>query len=148
MRLAKIARGKFFMVIVTMALVCGCARMQTEKRMISLDDSVRAYSKMLRWGEYEEAARYILFREREPEKIDIDVLEKIKITGYEVYDREITTEQDEASISVSIEYYHKDTGIVYSIKDKQIWWFNEEGKRWFLDDTLPDFLAPIKRRVR
>ena len=132
--------------VLIVALVVGCGTVQTQERLTALDDSIRTYAKTLRWAEYEEAARYMVFREREPVSIDFEALEKIRITAYEVYDRELNTEQDEASISVRIEYYHEDTGVVNSLKDKQLWWFSLENERWFLDDSLPDFVTLPKRR--
>jgi len=132
------------LLIVVCATACGSAGMKS--RVSSLDDTMRQYSKLVRWAEYEAAAKHIVFRDREPEVLDNAALRDIRVTKYSEIDRTINEEATEATIRVRIEFYDEDSAVIRTISDTQTWWYDEESKRWFLDDELPDFSQALRRK--
>ncbi|MCC7410529.1 MAG: hypothetical protein IT495_02680 [Gammaproteobacteria bacterium] len=134
------ARQRFvrLVVVIAVALVGACTSIGTEKRMTALDVSLMTYGKLLRWGELEEAAKYIEFRDRDPVAPDYGGLRDFRITSYDVIDQGLNTDGDEAKVRVRIGYYHEASGVVRSVDDLQVWWYDAERKRWFLDGVLPD----------
>ena len=141
--------GRFFVcVVVASSFLVGCQRAQNEKQASSLEESHKMFGKLLRWQEYEAASRYIVVRESQVQPLDLESLDEIRVTSYEVVDKLIIQDKNEAVITVKIEFYQDDTARVYSLRDEQNWWYSQEQERWFLDDTLPDFrdaMRPAKR---
>jgi len=135
-------------VVLVVSFLIGCQRAQNERQISSLEESHKMFGKLLRWQEYEAASRYIVVREGRVKPLDLEALEDIRLTSYEVVDKLIIQDKDEAVITVKIEFYQDDTAKVYSLRDEQNWWYSKEQERWFLDDTLPDFrdaMRPAKR---
>jgi hypothetical protein len=48
--------------------------------------------------------------------------------------------QTEAVVRAEIGYYDDATNTAHSSKDEQIWYYDENQERWFLDGDLPNFL--------
>lgn len=135
-------------VVLLVSFLVGCQRAQNERQISSLEESHKMFGKLLRWQEYEAASRYIVVREGQVKPLDLDALEDIRLTSYDVVDKLIIQDKNEAVITVKIEFYQADTAKVYSLRDEQNWWYSKEQDRWFLDDTLPDFrdaMRPVKR---
>jgi hypothetical protein len=143
MNIAGVARLLVCVVLVGF-LSAGCQRVKTEQQVKTLDESHKTYGKMLRWKEYEQAVRYIVPREGPAKSLDLESLDDVRITSYEVVDKLIVQDENEAVITVKIEFYVEDTGKVHSLRDEQNWWYEPEAERWFLDDSLPDFEAAMR----
>lgn len=45
----------------------------------------------------------------------------------------------EARVIATIEYYELDSGVIRVLHDPQMWWYDTEGKRWYLGSPLPKF---------
>jgi hypothetical protein len=121
-------------------VLTGCASMESKERIESLDRSLITYGKALRWGEYEEAALYRLPRDGRPVKsVNRDDFKDIRVTSYQVFEQRFNRTQTEARVTMSISYYHEDTGTARTITDQQTWWYEPNQKRWFLDGDLPEF---------
>lgn len=126
------------------ALLGGCAGMQRDKRVELLETSLQAYAAAVRWGNYEEAARYRRQREGSPQALDLEFLRHIRVTGYDVVERTLVPGEQEAGITVAISFYHDDTHTLRTLRDRQRWWFREEDRRWYLDGELPDFQQALR----
>lgn len=121
-------------------VLTGCASMESKERTESLDRSLITYGKALRWGEYEEAALYRLPRDGRPVRsVNRDDFKDIRVTSYQVFEQRFNRAQTEAGVTMSISYYHEDTGTARTITDQQTWWYEPNQKRWFLDGDLPEF---------
>src|ERR687896_599279 len=121
-------------------VLTGCASMESKERIESLDRSLITYGKALRWGEYEEAALYRLPRDGRPVKsVNRDDFKDIRVTSYQVFEQRFNRAQTEAGVTMSISYYHEDTGTARTITDQQTWWYEPNQKRLFLDGDLPKF---------
>ncbi|MGH8657534.1 MAG: hypothetical protein ACREV4_03360 [Gammaproteobacteria bacterium] len=125
----------------------GCASMQAAQRQENLDISLNTYLKLIRWGHFDTAAQYIRHREKEgPPPRARDNLEGVRVTFYEVLSQGLSDNQKEALVAVTLGFYDVDSGIVHRFHDRQMWWFDEAAKRWFLDGDLPDFGAAMRAR--
>jgi len=124
----------------------GCASMGTEKRLTALDAALTTYGKLLRWGEYDEAAKFVQFRDRDPLPVNFTELRNYRITTYQLVDTAFDATADEARVRVRIGFYHEDSAVLHGLEDLQTWWYSEEQQRWFLDDELPDFAAALRAR--
>jgi hypothetical protein len=120
-------------------VLTGCASMESKERIESLDRSLITYGKALRWGDYEEAALYRLPRDGRPmTPVNRDNFKDIGVISYQVFEQRLNRAQTEARITMSISYYHEDTGTARTITDRQTWWYEPNQKRWFLDGDLPE----------
>ena len=123
-----------------LVLALGCASVESKQRLESLDQSLSTYGKALRWGDYEEAALYRLPHDGRPVMpVNRDDFKDIRVISYQVFEQRLNRAQTEARVTMSISYYHEDTGTVRSITDQQTWWYEPNQKRWFLDGDLPEF---------
>lgn len=132
----------FILALVTGTLLgfsSGCARLQAEERSIQLQDSSSAYRKSIRWAEFEIAKSYIRHRDGSGFEYDKTFHEGIKVTSMEIIARNVSMQNLEAEITAELSYYHLDHGSVKSIVDTQLWWFDEETERWYLDGVFPAF---------
>jgi hypothetical protein len=128
--------------------LAACTHIQTmaEERATSLETSSNAYAAALRWGRYQEAARFRLPRSGPVTMPDVEPLEHIKLTTYEVMDQTMNADATEAQMEVVIGYYHDDVGRVDTLKQSQVWWYEPTQERWFLETELPPFLRHYTRR--
>ena len=107
-----------------------------------LKTSIR-YRSAVRWAEYDEAFSYIKMRDGTPREPDLDYLEKIEVTGYEIVKRtsEARTETtpEEIQVTVEIDFLRDASPSLNKFKREETWWFDEEAEKWYLDGNLPDF---------
>lgn len=121
--------------------------MQAAKRQENLDTSLNSYLKLIRWGNFGGAAQYIRHREKgTPAPRAREDLEGVRVTFYEIVSQGSSDDQREALVAVALGFYHVDSGIVHRFHDRQVWWFDEAAKRWFLEGDLPDFAAAMRAR--
>ncbi|MGH8644410.1 MAG: hypothetical protein ACREX4_08130 [Gammaproteobacteria bacterium] len=119
--------------------------MQAVKRQEDLDTSINTYLKLMRWGHFDAAAQYIRHREKgAPAPRARDNLEGVRVIFYEILSQGLSDGQKEALVAVTLGFYDVDTGIVHRFHDRQVWWFDEAAKRWFLEGDLPDFGAAMR----
>ncbi|MEN8131556.1 MAG: hypothetical protein ABFS45_15455 [Pseudomonadota bacterium] len=128
------------LIFILMGILCGCSSMQERKQLDALGERTRAYGKMLRWGQYEDAASMRRAREGEELKsIDTDHFKEIRVTSYRVTRSELTEDRKEATVSASIDFYHERQNRLTTLHDQQSWWYDEQRKKWYLEDDLPAF---------
>ncbi len=124
--------------------IAGCANMGIQERATLLGEETRAYRKAMRWGAYDLAHQLVRRRDGSAPAFDARALEGIRITSFEITNREMTADSGEAIVSAEISYYHVESGRVKTIKDRQTWWYDETTKHWYIDGSLPDFAAGLK----
>lgn len=109
------------------------------KSVDSLRSTAKAYGKLIRWKAYEDAAKYIKLRSGGDIKLDMQLLNEIRVTKYELSEMAFNETNDEAVVLAEISYYHERVNNVHNIRDQQTWWKDEETGAWFLDGPLPPF---------
>ncbi|MGE0384450.1 MAG: hypothetical protein AB7Q97_06930 [Gammaproteobacteria bacterium] len=133
-------------VLALLVAVAGCVSGGGARRATLLDATLTRYAKMIRWGEFEEAARMIRFRDREPVTFDMHSLRGIRVTAYDTIENGVNATHDEARILARISYYDAGSGVVHTFEDAQTWWYEEASGLWWLDGVLPDFAGAAERR--
>lgn len=132
-----------WVLILLVLLSAGCASIVSpgeEKRGRALFEATDTYRKMVRWGQYEQAAQYL--RGKGEEKIaapDLERMQRYRVVGYHQADQIASAEGTEVRAIVMIEYYEIDSGVTKTVRDEQYWWYEEAEKRWFLGTPMPVF---------
>jgi len=125
--------------VVLLSISSGCARLEAEEKSIQLQDLTRAYRKAIRWSEFEVAKDYIRHRDGSVFHYDKAFFESIKVTSMEISKRDVSMENLLATVTAEISYYSIDQGSVRTIEDVQLWWYDEETERWYIDGEFPAF---------
>lgn len=129
--------------ILLTALAClfctGCASLKEDKRLDTFNERLEAYGKMLRWGDFAQAAAMCRSRAGESEPIDTGPLREIRVTAYQITGRELSSDKAQGVVTAAIEYYHERESRIRMLTDRQAWWFDEEQKTWYLEGKLPVF---------
>lgn len=133
--------------ILVVSLLCvgafsGCKTIFTPKqdaRGKSLLVATETYRKLIRWGMFEDAAKYIRGKIEPLPAPDLLKMAHYKITAYNAGEQLENEARDEARVVAYIDYYDVDTGIASTIRDEQYWWYDYLGERWYLGTSFPEF---------
>jgi len=131
--------GFFLIPFSLMILLVSCNSLKVREQITSLDDSISNYNVALRWGMYKDAYSYHYSPKGIQPPAKLDDLEQISVTGVEVTEKKISTEHNEAYIETVVTYFLQTERSIKKIKLNQRWWFNEEFKKWFIDNAFPEF---------
>ena len=128
------------MVVACVVLVAGCAQISERKRDNTLRDTLRTYAKYVRWGYYLEASTFIKRRDEDAQpKVSPSDLENIRVTRYEVASqRPLDETGNEILVVAAVDAYSTGSGVVVTQRYDQLWYFDPQTGRWFLDGDLPD----------
>jgi hypothetical protein len=134
---------------VMMVSLTGCAtaaRKAHDQREVALSNTLDSYRKLIRWGSFEEASRYLKAREGEA-KVEMPVLARYKpwkVAHYNEVEVLRNGPGDEALVTVDIQFYSEETGMASSVRDKQRWWYESGAAGWHLASPMPDFDAATR----
>ncbi len=118
---------------------CGGMSLGKSERSMVLDAAVNNYRKLIRWGYYDEAAKYLRSADGKPFAADLKTPARYRVTNYTVSNQFLSDDGREARVIAIIDYYELDSGIIRSLHDAQRWWYDAKGKRWYLASPLPHF---------
>ena len=125
--------------VICLATTAGCASFSDMKRMDNFNETVKTYEKMVYWSEFDAALAFREPGENGGDQPDMDSLKKVRITSYKVKKLIAAADQSQVQQIVEINYYRMDDVTVKTIKDQQIWVFNDKAQRWYLRSELPAF---------
>lgn len=125
--------------LVMSASVLTACNANATKDAETLRSKAKAYGKLIRWKAYDDAGSYIKLRDDGIVQVNTELLNEIRVTKYEVVSMVMNEKRDEATVIAEIAYYHERVNSVHEIKDKQIWWKEEDSGVWYLDGQLPPF---------
>ncbi|GBE41068.1 hypothetical protein BMS3Bbin09_00957 [bacterium BMS3Bbin09] len=129
---------KYFLLIPAV-LLSGCATMDNNHRINSLDTTTANYRNAIRWGLYDVADNLRGAEGSEKNSRKLEKLKKIQVTGYKSVHKDISDDGKEAKQTVEIKYYHEDQMVEKTLIDMQVWKYNSEKKAWYLQSGLPEF---------
>lgn len=125
--------------VVTMLVACGALPLGKADRATVFDAAINNYRKLVRWGYYDEAAKYLRTPDGKPFDADLKNSARFRVTNYTVSTQLLSDDGKEARVLASIEYYELDSGVIRALHDEQKWWYDAAGKRWYLQTPLPRF---------
>ena len=125
--------------VMSIVFIIGCASYGERKQLDMLEERTGNYETALRWGRYEMATAFIKNNVTANTTDNLEGLNQIKITSYQLLGRNVLENNDEAEQKVEIRFYNIDNLIEKTIIDKQTWVFDNDRGNWFLSSGLPDF---------
>ena len=129
---------KILLLFVTLVLV-SCNGGNVKRQISSLDDSITEYNKSLRWSMFNNLDAYSRTPGGKEMPVDRDAMKNIRITGYEVTEKNVNPDATKATVKGEISYYNNDYGVLKTIPFQQEWWYDAGVKHWFTDSALPEF---------
>lgn len=133
----RITKTKYNLTICILLLV-GCATIEKQEMMNSLEKTLRGYENAIRWGYYQVAQSYRKVREKE-QPPDYKKLKEFKVSTYEVIKKDMSEDKMRLQQTVEIKYYHINFLIEKTLINELLWVFDVEEKKWYLHSKLPDF---------
>ncbi len=130
------------LIILPILVISACKiadTMQIKERVDRLDQSITSYVTALRWELIDDAASYHVSREGDALEIDIEYVKQFDVTDINILQKVVNPEGNEANVLTEIEYFNEDTASVHTFKYEQLWWFNEDIKRWLIESEFPKF---------
>jgi hypothetical protein len=127
-----------WLVLALLVTLVACA---SRERADQLDETLRHYSSLIRWGEWPAAADYYdpELREKRPiSELDMERLGQFRVSGYNQRALEVSPDGQKARQSVEIRLYNVHTMAERVIVDQQVWRWDEKAERWWLTSGLPD----------
>ena len=125
--------------ILACILLCACNTMNTRKMIDNLDAAIKVYDSALRWGNMILAASYHVSRQNVQQEVDIEYAEKFRVTGFDILEKNVDVDAGSAIIKIQVGYYNEQYGTLQTIRQDQIWWLDEENKRWYIESPFPEF---------
>lgn len=126
--------------IVSVALLAGCAMDKMQTKSTILDDTLRTYAATIRWGDITQAEVFVdpEYRKAHPlTDLERARFKQVQVTAYE--DQPATPVSDtEVRQVVEIGLVNVHTQAARSVIDHQVWHYDEKAKRWWLMTGLPD----------
>ncbi|MGH8475136.1 MAG: hypothetical protein ACRERS_00735 [Methylococcales bacterium] len=116
----------------------GCA---SEKKRENMDAALRLYEQSIRWGSYTDAQ---LALENPQSQEQLDSYKDIKVISYEVKSQEIVGDFEQLNQIVDIKFYHEQQGVIQTLRDVQVWLYDQDRNGWVLKTGLPDFLSVFR----
>lgn len=129
------------LVVLMLLTACGASMPSWSKKSRANDfvAATKTYAKLIRWGYFDEAAKYIRARDDSPIDIDLARVSRYRVSSYKPFTQLLADNGMEGRNVAMIEYYEIDSGVIKTLRDEQIWWFDSEAERWFLASPLPGF---------
>ena len=117
----------------------GIPNIPKQSRALAFEKAATSYSKLLRWGYFDEAAAYL--RAQDGSLIDPELarVARYRISSYKPLSQLVADTGREGRVVAAIEYYDIDSGVLKTLRDEQFWWYDDETERWFLGSPLPAF---------
>lgn len=124
------------------SLLAGCADMPVigkRTRADAFQSAAESYGKMLRWGYYDEAAKFLHARDGSRVDADLARVSRYRISSYQIGSQLLADSGREGRVVAAIEYYDIDSGVLHTLRDEQYWWYDDVDDRWYLGSPLPAF---------
>lgn len=115
--------------------------MLDRKQLEGFSKRTKDYGKLLRWGQYSDAARMRRSPMGALEAVDVGSLKEIRVTSYRITGSELSSSPEKGIVHASIDFYHERENRLRTIHDQQLWWYDTERESWYLDGDLPAFSA-------
>ena len=122
----------------TMLLLSGCA---TDKRNDSLTHTMIAYANAVRWDGFEAAEQFVDPKVRDAHPItdlDRERFKQVQVNDYDDGNGPVASGENEVRQNVRISVTNLHTQAVRSIIDRQVWHYDSEKNKWWLETGIPN----------
>jgi hypothetical protein len=130
---------KVFLCIICLTLAACATQVGLSEE---LDRSVKAYNRLLRWHELENAVMtYADSEQREENLKQAEALKKLglSVTDYRILSLRYVAEKQTGDVVTEFDYYILPSNRVKTISYRQDWVYREKTKSWKLRSALPPF---------
>lgn len=137
--MVNIANFRLLGIICALSIASGCASLSHKNRLDQFGETSKAYGQMVFWSQYEEANA---FRNPGLTEKDIDYFERLKdfkVTAYNVKSMHPSDDRKQIRQVVVISYYRVNEVVVRTLRDQQLWIYDDIDEKWYLEGELPNF---------
>ncbi len=123
--------------VLLVLLLMGCQTLSERKQADKLQEVLRNYQGVIRWGSIDQARRFL-----KPEtsgEVMTKPVGQTRVTHYEVVQGPSMVEDNKALQTAVIQYVFVDSQVVREVVDQQTWEFDPQTERWYLISPLPNF---------
>lgn len=126
------------LIILLMLVPIGCAGLSSERR--KFEQTLYHYAGAVRWGDIEQILGFhapARIAERPPESIELERWRQLRVTGYRPRGQE--PQPDGTVVQYAqIEFMSVHTQSTFAVVDREVWRYDEQAKRWWLESGLPN----------
>ena len=131
---------KLLLLTFSLLLLSGCVAEQVkkQKKADALESTLYRYASAIRWGYFDEAYGFRKYEKGEY-PTPPDNLAEVRVTAYDVLHPATLMVEDIAVQLVEIRYYLTSYQTVKTVRTKEIWIYDKDSSRWYLDSPIPEF---------
>ena len=132
--------GFWILTLILASAVClsGCGTIEESKESQIMEARLDLYGKTVRWGALENMYGF-LTPEESVKVVFPGNLGNIRVTNYQVRIPPMMLEKHKLSQTVTIEYLFRDTQVIKTMSDSQVWEYDPEVKEWYRANPIPEF---------
>lgn len=123
-----------FLPLAAFLFVTACAH---DLALMKREEALHAYGAAIRWSSFDTAARFQSARTRG--RPLPDSLQDVKVSGYHVLTQTADKERMSLSRIVEIHYYREGYLVEKTLRDEELWHYDEDAGEWRIDTPLPRF---------
>lgn len=120
-----------------LGLLMGCLSLSERKQADALQEILRNYEAVIRWGSLDQA-RGFLQTERQSDEV-MHTPRDLRVTHYEVVQGPSMLGENRAVQMALVQYVFEDSQVVRELMDRQTWEYDSKGQTWHLVSPLPAF---------
>jgi len=123
--------------ILAVLLLAGCQSLSERKQADALQEVLRNYEGVIRWGSVDQARRFL-----KPEAMDAPQAlptAPLRVTHYEVVQGPTMVDAGKAIQTALIQYVFVESQVVRELIDQQTWEYDLANESWYLASPLPIF---------
>jgi hypothetical protein len=125
------------MIVLLIGMMWACSTLKIKDPMKLFNEANQAYSHAIRWSEYVVAATFLKDETDAEKTSQIEHLSNFKVTDYEPRTISVVEEDIRVRQVVKISYFRKDSLVVKSIADDQLWEYDRGKNIWLIVTGLP-----------
>ena len=133
--------ASFWILALTLASVLclsSCATIEESKENQKMEARLDLYAKTVRWGALENLYGFLTPEESAMVEFP-DNLGNIRVTNYQVRIPPMMLDEHTLSQTVTIEYLYRDTQVIRTMSDSQVWEYKPELEEWYRTNPVPEF---------
>ncbi len=118
-------------------VVIGCASLGRERLML---ETLDGYRQAVRWGNFEDALAYVdpeFIKVRPYTALDMERYAQVSISAYREGDP-VVGPDGKLRQNIGISLFNRHTQVERNLIDRQVWRYDEEAERWWLETGLPE----------